>query len=51
MFRKTLISALALGAQLAYAQAPAAAPAAQARPPQPAMCAACHKLEANQVGG
>ena len=51
MFRKTLISALALGAQLAYAQAPAAAPAAQARPPQPAMFAACHKLEANQVGG
>lgn len=51
MFRKTLISALALGAQLAYAQAPAAAPAAQARPPQPAMCAACHKLEDNQVGG
>ncbi|MDP2007565.1 MAG: rhodanese-like domain-containing protein [Rubrivivax sp.] len=51
MFRKTLIGALALGAQLAFAQAPAAAPAEKAKPSQPPMCAACHKLEANQIGG
>ncbi len=51
MFRKTLIGALALGAQMAFAQAPAAAPAEKAKPPQPGMCAACHKLEANQIGG
>lgn len=51
MFRLTLISALALGAQIALAQTPAAAPAERAKPPQPAMCAACHKLEGNQIGG
>ncbi len=51
MFRKMLIGALALGAQMAFAQAPAAAPAEKAKPPQPGMCAACHKLEANQIGG
>ncbi|MBA4176317.1 MAG: sulfurtransferase [Leptothrix sp. (in: Bacteria)] len=54
MFRTTLMATLALGVQLAFAQAtaaPAAAPAEPAKPPQPAMCTACHKLEANQVGG
>ena len=51
MLRYTLIGALLLGAQLASAQTPAAPAAAQAKPPQPAMCAACHTLEANQIGG
>jgi rhodanese-related sulfurtransferase len=51
MFRKILMSALALSAQMAFAQAPGAAPAEKAKPPQPAMCAACHQLEANQIGG
>jgi rhodanese-related sulfurtransferase len=51
MFRKTLTVALALGAQLALAQTPAPAPADKARPPQPAMCAACHKLGPQQMGG
>lgn len=51
MFRKTLMGALALGTQFALAQAPGAAPAEAAKPPQPGMCAACHKLEANQIGG
>lgn len=52
MFRLTILSSLALGTQLALAQAPAAAPEAdKAKPPQPAMCAACHKLEPQQIGG
>ncbi len=51
MFRKTLVGALALGAQFALAQAPATAPAEKAKPPQPAMCAACHKLAPQQMGG
>jgi len=48
MFRTTLLCAALLGAQLAAAQAPAAD---KAKPPQPAMCAACHQLEPNQMGG
>ena len=51
MFRKTLIGALALGAQLAVAQTPAPATAEKAKAPQPAMCAACHKLTPQQMGG
>jgi rhodanese-related sulfurtransferase len=50
MFRYTLMGALLLSAQVATAQAPAA-PAAARKSPQPALCAACHTLEANQVGG
>jgi rhodanese-related sulfurtransferase len=52
MFRTPLLCALLFGAQLASAQtaAPSAAPA-KARPAQPSMCAACHTLEANQMGG
>ncbi len=51
MFRMTLLAALALGAQFAVAQtAPAPAPA-RPKPPQPALCSACHTLEANQMGG
>lgn len=48
MLRNTLLSAMLLGAQAAVAQAPAVD---KAKPPQPAMCAACHQLEANQMGG
>lgn len=51
MFRKTLIGALALGAQFALAQTPAPAPAEKAKPQQPAMCAACHKLAPQVMGG
>jgi len=51
MFRTTLLGALLLAAQIASAQAPAAPAPAKAKPPQPAMCAACHTLEPNQVGG
>lgn len=51
MFRMTLVGALALGAQFALAQAPAAPAAAKAKPPQPALCTACHTLEANEMGG
>jgi rhodanese-related sulfurtransferase len=49
MFKKTLTGALALGAQLALAQAPAVAEVA--KPLQPAMCAACHKLAPQEMGG
>lgn len=53
MFSKSLACTLALGAQLALAQAPAAPQAAApaAKPPQPAMCAACHDLQPRQMGG
>jgi rhodanese-related sulfurtransferase len=53
MFRKSLLAALLLSTQFATGQtaAPAPAPAAAAKPPQPAMCAACHTLEPNQLGG
>ncbi|MCU0924440.1 MAG: hypothetical protein MUF16_29890, partial [Burkholderiaceae bacterium] len=51
MFRMVLLGALLLGAQIAAAQAPAAPVLAKAKPPQPGMCAACHTLEANQIGG
>jgi rhodanese-related sulfurtransferase len=50
MFRQTLYGALLVGAQIAMAQAPAA-DASKAKPLQPGMCAACHTLEANQMGG
>ena len=54
MYRTTLLATLALGAQLALAQAPAAPAAStptKAKSIQPAMCSACHDLEANQMGG
>jgi len=51
MFRYTLLGALLLGAQIASAQAPTAPAPAMAKPPQPSMCAACHTLEPNQMGG
>jgi rhodanese-related sulfurtransferase len=51
MFRYTLLGALLIGAQIASAQAPAASAPAKAKPLQPAMCAACHTLEINQMGG
>jgi hypothetical protein len=51
MFRIGFIGALALGAQLALAQVPAAPATAKPKPPQPAMCSACHTLEANQMAG
>ena len=51
MLRFSLLAALLFGAQIASAQAPAAPAPAKAKPPQPAMCAACHTLEPNQVGG
>ena len=51
MFRMALLGALLLGAQTAAAQAPAAPAPAKAKPPQPGMCAACHTLEPNQIGG
>lgn len=51
MFRMTFLGALALGAQFAIAQtAPVTAPA-KPKPPQPALCSACHNLDANQMGG
>jgi len=49
MFRTVVLFALLAGAQAASAQTPAAP--AKARPPQPAMCAACHDLTPNQMGG
>jgi rhodanese-related sulfurtransferase len=51
MFRIPLLAALLLGAQIASAQAPAAPAPAKAKPLQPSMCAACHTLEPNQMGG
>ena len=51
MLRLTLLGMLVLGSQLALAQAPAAPAAAAAKPPQPAMCTACHTLAPNQMGG
>lgn len=51
MFRLSLLAALLLGTQIAAAQSPAAPPAAAPKPPQPAMCAACHTLQPNQMGG
>jgi rhodanese-related sulfurtransferase len=50
MFRSTLLCALMFAAQIASAQT-SPAPAAKVKPPLPAMCAACHTLEANQMGG
>jgi rhodanese-related sulfurtransferase len=51
MLRLTLLGTLVLGSQLALAQAPAAPAAGAPKPPQPAMCAACHTLAPNQMGG
>jgi len=53
MLRLSIPFALIFAAQAAFAQAPAAPAAApaKAKPPQPAMCAACHNLEPNQIGG
>jgi rhodanese-related sulfurtransferase len=51
MYRTTLLGALLLAAQIASAQAPAAPAPAKAKPLQPGMCAACHTLEPNQIGG
>jgi rhodanese-related sulfurtransferase len=51
MFRTTFLGALLLAAQFASAQAPATPAASKAKPPQPSMCAACHTLEPNQMGG
>jgi rhodanese-related sulfurtransferase len=51
MFRISLLGALLLGAQIAAAQAPAAPAPVKAKPPQPGMCAACHTLEQDQIGG
>jgi len=51
MFRISLLGALLLAAQFASAQAPATPAPDKAKPPQPSMCAACHKLEPNQMGG
>jgi rhodanese-related sulfurtransferase len=51
MFRMTFMAAILLGTQFAVAQ-PAPLPAnAKPKPLQPAMCSACHTLEANQMGG
>ena len=51
MLRLSVPFALILAAQAVFAQAPAAPAPAKAKPPQPAMCAACHNLEPNQIGG
>ena len=51
MLRFSLLAALLFGAQIASAQAPAAPAPAKAKPLQPGMCAACHTLEPNQIGG
>ena len=51
MLRKILISGLALGAQLALAQASTTPAPVAPKPPQPGMCAACHTLQSNQMGG
>jgi hypothetical protein len=47
----TFLRRAAAGHALALAQAPAAPEPAKAKPPQPGMCAACHTLEGNQIGG
>ena len=51
MLRQSVPFALIFAAQAVFAQAPAAPTPAKAKPPQPAMCAACHNLEPNQIGG
>lgn len=51
MFRINLLAALLVAAHVASAQTPAAPAPPKAQPPQPKMCAACHTLEANQMGG
>jgi rhodanese-related sulfurtransferase len=51
MFRTTLMGALLVSAQITAAQTPATPAPAKAKPPQPAMCSACHTLEPNQMGG
>ena len=51
MLRPSVPFALIFAAQAVFAQAPAAPAPAKAKPPQPAMCAACHNLEPNQIGG
>jgi len=54
MFRTTLACTLVMGAQLTLAQVPAASAgpaAATARPPQPALCSACHTLQPDQMAG
>ena len=48
MKRSLLIMTAMLASPALWAQAQAPAPA---QPMQPSMCAACHKLEANQMGG
>ena len=49
MKRLSLFAVALLAAHAASAQAPAAP--AKAKPLQPSMCAACHNLEPNQMGG
>lgn len=51
MLRLSVPFALIFAAQAVFAQAPAAPASAKAKPPQPAMCSACHTLEPNQIGG
>jgi rhodanese-related sulfurtransferase len=52
MFRTSVLGALLLSAQIASAQMqPASATAATAMPLQPPMCAACHTLKPDQMGG
>jgi len=51
MLRQSVPFALIFAAQAVFAQAPAAPTPAKAKPPQPAMCTACHSLEPNQIGG
>jgi rhodanese-related sulfurtransferase len=51
MLRLSIPFALMFAAQAVFAQAPAAPAPAKAKAPQPAMCAGCHNLEANQIGG
>jgi rhodanese-related sulfurtransferase len=51
MLRPSIPFALIFAAQAVFAQAPAAPAPAKAKPPQPAMCTACHNLEPNQIGG
>ncbi|HYN61455.1 MAG TPA: rhodanese-like domain-containing protein [Rubrivivax sp.] len=51
MFRINLLGALLMAAHVASAQTPAAPASPKAKAPQPSMCAACHTLEPNQMGG
>jgi rhodanese-related sulfurtransferase len=51
MLRTALMSALLVSVQIVSAQTPATPAPARTKPPQPAMCSACHTLEPNQMGG